>query len=81
MPRGLEDAEVVVIGGTSGIGLATATMAQDAGARVTVVGRDEARLAAALDQLGGAARGRALDVADERAVGELFGSSRTSITW
>ena len=33
-----EDADVVVIGGTSGIGLATAAMAQEAGARVTVVG-------------------------------------------
>ena len=74
MSRGLEDAEVVLIGGTSGIGLATAAMAQEAGARVTIVGRDEARLADALEQLGGAARGTALDVADEGAVGALFGS-------
>ena len=40
----LGNAEVVVIGGTSGIGLATATMVQEAGARVTVVGRDQGRL-------------------------------------
>lgn len=65
---------MVVIGGTSGIGLATAAMAQDAGAHITVVGRDEARLADALAQLGGAARGVALDVADERAVQDLFES-------
>jgi NAD(P)-dependent dehydrogenase (short-subunit alcohol dehydrogenase family) len=74
MPPTIENAEVVVIGGTSGIGLATAAMAQAAGARVTVVGRDETRLADALRQLGGGARGMALDVADEAAVQALFGS-------
>jgi NAD(P)-dependent dehydrogenase (short-subunit alcohol dehydrogenase family) len=70
----LEDRHVVVIGGTSGIGLATATMALDAGARVTVVGRDQRRLAGAVEQLGGVARGVAFDVADEIAVQDLFGS-------
>lgn len=70
----LDGAAVVVIGGTSGIGLATAVMAQAAGARVTVVGRDRGRLADALDQLGGTAHGVAFDVADERAVADLFGS-------
>ncbi len=70
----LEDAELVVIGGTSGIGHATAVMAQEAGARVTVVGRDEARLADALGLLGDDARGVALDVADEAAVRDLFAS-------
>jgi NAD(P)-dependent dehydrogenase (short-subunit alcohol dehydrogenase family) len=74
MPSSLQDAVVVVIGGTSGIGLATAAMARDEGARVTVVGRDERRLAAALDELGDSATGAALDVADEGAVRELFGS-------
>jgi NAD(P)-dependent dehydrogenase (short-subunit alcohol dehydrogenase family) len=70
----IEDSTVVVLGGTSGIGLATATMVQEAGAKVTVVGRDERRLAAALEQLGGTARGVALDVADEDAVRGLFAS-------
>jgi NAD(P)-dependent dehydrogenase (short-subunit alcohol dehydrogenase family) len=74
MSLSLEDAEVVVIGGTSGIGLATAVMAQEAGARITVVGRDESRLADALGQLGSNARGVALDVADEGAVQDLFAS-------
>jgi NAD(P)-dependent dehydrogenase (short-subunit alcohol dehydrogenase family) len=70
----LDNREVVVIGGTSGIGLATATMAQEAGARVTVVGRDQARLADALERLGENARGEAFDVADEVAVQDLFSS-------
>ena len=74
MPSSFEDAVVVVVGGTSGIGLATAALAQAEGARVTVVGRDEGRLAAALDQLGAPARGTALDVADEGAVRGLFDS-------
>jgi NAD(P)-dependent dehydrogenase (short-subunit alcohol dehydrogenase family) len=74
MSLSFEGADVLVIGGTSGIGLATATMAQEAGARVTVVGRDEDRLAGALEQLGGRARGVALDVANEGAVRDLFAS-------
>lgn len=40
------DTHVVVMGGTAGIGLATARSLADAGARVTVTGRDEERLAA-----------------------------------
>jgi NAD(P)-dependent dehydrogenase (short-subunit alcohol dehydrogenase family) len=70
----LNDNQVVVIGGTSGIGLATARMAQEAGAHVTIVGRDKDRLAGALEQLGGTARGVAFDVADETAVQDLFAS-------
>ena len=74
MPSSFQDAVVVIVGGTSGIGLATAAMVQAAGAQVTVVGRDKDRLGAALEQLGGPAQGMALDVADESAVEELFAS-------
>jgi NAD(P)-dependent dehydrogenase (short-subunit alcohol dehydrogenase family) len=74
MNNPMQDAIVVVIGGSSGIGLATAKLAGAAGARVTIAGRDEARLAAALDELAGDSRGVALDVADESAVRELFES-------
>lgn len=74
MASSFNDAVVVIVGGTSGIGLATAAMVQDAGAQVTIVGRDEGRLAAALQQLGGRARGTTLDVADEGAVKDLFES-------
>src|SRR5262245_57268917 len=65
MPTSLQDASVVVIGGTSGIGLATAQMAHDAGARVVIAGRDPERLAAAPEQLGGEAGGVNLDIADD----------------
>jgi len=77
MTLSLRDASVVVIGGSSGIGLATARRANDAGARVTIVGRDERRLESARDQLGGDVRSFALDVADEGAVEGLFASLET----
>ena len=74
MTPSLQDATVVVIGGSSGIGLATARLAGEAGAQVTIAGRDEDRLAAALESLPGNTRGSALDVADEAAVRDLFDS-------
>ena len=45
---------VVLTGPTSGIGLAAARGLADAGSRLTLVGRDEARLAALASELGGA---------------------------
>jgi NAD(P)-dependent dehydrogenase (short-subunit alcohol dehydrogenase family) len=74
MNSSMQDATIVVIGGSSGIGLATARLAGAAGARVTIAGRDEARLATALESLPDGARGVALDVADESAMRELFDS-------
>ena len=47
-----EDKKVVIIGGTSGIGLATARMLVDEGARVLVTGRSQAGLEAAQKELG-----------------------------
>jgi NAD(P)-dependent dehydrogenase (short-subunit alcohol dehydrogenase family) len=44
---------VIVTGGSSGIGLETARLFLREGARVAICGRDEARLAAATEQLGG----------------------------
>ena len=41
-----EGKKVVIIGGTSGIGLATAKMLLEGGARVLVTGRSQAGLAA-----------------------------------
>jgi NAD(P)-dependent dehydrogenase (short-subunit alcohol dehydrogenase family) len=68
----LQDASVVIIGGSSGIGFATARLAASQGARVTIVGRDTDRLAAAMDELGVA--GVSADVADEGGVRDLFDS-------
>lgn len=54
----LRDTHVVIIGGTSGIGLATAHLCLERGARVTVAGRDAKRRAEAERSLHGASGGR-----------------------
>jgi len=69
----LDGQRVVVIGGTSGIGLAVARQAQEAGARVLVAGRSPERVAQALAQLGGTATGESVDARDEAALGRFFG--------
>jgi len=48
----LDGAHLLVTGGSSGIGLATATLAASRGARVSLVARDEDRLAAAAATVG-----------------------------
>ena len=48
----LNGATALISGGTSGIGFAIAKALKDAGSRVAITGRDEARLKAAADQLG-----------------------------
>jgi NAD(P)-dependent dehydrogenase (short-subunit alcohol dehydrogenase family) len=47
-----EDKKVVIIGGTSGMGLATAKMLLDGGARVLVTGLSKAGLESARNELG-----------------------------
>ena len=47
----LDDAHVLITGGSSGIGLAMAARVLDRGARVSLVARDSERLAAAEDAL------------------------------
>lgn len=68
----LEGKKIVIFGGTSGIGLATASMAADAGARVVVVGRDPERLAGALAQLPRGASGMNVDAGNPGEVAEFF---------
>jgi NAD(P)-dependent dehydrogenase (short-subunit alcohol dehydrogenase family) len=63
---------VVIIGGTSGIGLATAELLLGRGYDVVVAGRDAERLEAALKQLGGSVSGYAVDAADEERLAEFF---------
>ncbi len=72
----LQDQQVVIIGGSSGIGLGVASACLEAGASVTLVGRSPDRLEAAATQLGGGPRVRtfAADVTEESQVRELFQS-------
>src|SRR5689334_14967358 len=52
----LTNTTIVILGGSSGIGLATAKAAQVEGARVIITGRSAQRLQAAQAELGNAAR-------------------------
>jgi 3-dehydrosphinganine reductase len=63
----LAGAHVLITGGSRGIGLATARQAAARGARVSLLARDEDRLAEAADSVGAVASAAA-DVADVRAV-------------
>ncbi|HLX38125.1 MAG TPA: SDR family oxidoreductase [Candidatus Binataceae bacterium] len=73
----LANKTVVVLGGSSGIGLATAKAAKDEGAHVIITGRSQARLDAAIKELGTGARAVALDVADEAGMRAFFGDLKS----
>ena len=63
---------VVILGGSSGIGLATAKAAKAEGARIVITGRSPERLQAAKTELGGDVKTIALDVVDEAGTRALF---------
>jgi len=64
--------KVVVLGGTSGIGLATATAAADEGAQVTVASSNPARVEQALKQLPASAAGKVVDLSREDEIEKFF---------
>lgn len=68
----LHGQRVVVLGGTSGTGLATASAAIGLGAEVTVVSSNRANVDRALADLPSHARGHAADLTDPALVLELF---------
>lgn len=68
----LEGATVVVLGGSSGMGLATAQLVVELGATVVIAARDPVRLEEAVALVGDRASGAALDGADSDAVAALF---------
>jgi NAD(P)-dependent dehydrogenase (short-subunit alcohol dehydrogenase family) len=72
MSQRLEGQSIVVIGGTAGMGLATAEAAARAGAKVIVASRTQARVDAAVARIGGDASGVTLDIADAAAVAGFF---------
>ncbi|NYH20101.1 SDR family oxidoreductase [Paraburkholderia bryophila] len=68
----LRDQRVVLLGGTSGIGLATAHAALAMGASVIVVSSSAQRVADAVSGLGERASGYTVDLSDQSAVRGLF---------
>ena len=77
MSGALDGRHALVTGGAGGIGLATARMLVEHGARVTVTGRTAQRLEGAVADLGGStfAQARVADVTDEEAVNTAFESA------
>jgi NAD(P)-dependent dehydrogenase (short-subunit alcohol dehydrogenase family) len=68
----LQNSRILVVGGSSGIGLATALAAAEAGASVTIASRSQPKLDAALARLGGNAGAVVLDTSDEVSVERFF---------
>lgn len=74
MTTSLSQQHVLVLGGSSGIGEATALMAAQAGAHVTIASRSTARLDAALQRLPQGVQAAVLDIENSMDVGDFFAS-------
>jgi NADP-dependent 3-hydroxy acid dehydrogenase YdfG len=70
-----ENKRVVIVGGTSGIGLAVAKEAASQGAKVVIVSSKAERVQEAIRAIGAEAQGQVVDVSKERAV-ESFLTTR-----
>jgi NAD(P)-dependent dehydrogenase (short-subunit alcohol dehydrogenase family) len=69
----LKGKRILILGGTSGIGLAVAEAATAEGSEVVVVSSKQSRVDSALTLLGEGAEGYVTNLSDETAVEELFG--------
>jgi NAD(P)-dependent dehydrogenase (short-subunit alcohol dehydrogenase family) len=72
MGRSLKDTRVLVLGGSSGIGLATAKAAAAAGATVTLASRSNDKVNAAAMEVGKGAAGVPLDTTNDTALEAFF---------
>ena len=66
---------MLFVGGTSGIGLATARIAGELGAEVTVASRSADKVESAVRAVGGRATGRQIDVTSDESVQQFFADS------
>lgn len=69
---GLKAKRVVVVGGSSGIGLAVAQQAASNGAKMVLVSSNAERIQKAVESIGGEAQGHAVNVSNEGAVATFF---------
>jgi NAD(P)-dependent dehydrogenase (short-subunit alcohol dehydrogenase family) len=70
--NGFENQRVVIVGGSSGIGLAVAEEVASQGSEVVIVSSNAERVQEAIKSIGGKTRGQAVDVSDEGAVESFF---------
>jgi len=71
--NGFQNKRVVIVGGSSGIGLAVAEEAAAQGANVLIGSSNAERIQKAMGSIAGEVEGQAVDVSDERAVESFFG--------
>jgi NAD(P)-dependent dehydrogenase (short-subunit alcohol dehydrogenase family) len=69
---GLQNKRVIILGGSSRIGLAVAQQASSQRANVVIVSSNLDRIQKAVQSLRGRAEGQTADPSDERAVAALF---------
>jgi NAD(P)-dependent dehydrogenase (short-subunit alcohol dehydrogenase family) len=69
---GLQGKRVIILGGSSGIGLAVAEQASSEGAKVVVVSSNPERVQKAVQSIGGEVDGQTVDLSEEQAVAALF---------
>jgi NAD(P)-dependent dehydrogenase (short-subunit alcohol dehydrogenase family) len=75
MSSSLQNQRILIIGGSSGIGLATAQLAAERGAHVIIAGRSKSKLDAAVVTLQTASapvRAIAVDITDASSIAQLF---------
>lgn len=72
MSNTLKNKTVVVIGGSSGMGLAVAQKSSQAGARVVIASRSQDKLKTAAAHIGGDVHWQVVDTTDEASVADLF---------
>jgi len=72
--KDFDNKRVIIVGGSSGIGLAVAEKVALLGAEVVIVSSKAERVQEAIKSIGGEARGQAVDVSDEKAVESFFTS-------
>ena len=68
----MESKRVIILGGSSGLGLATAKATAKEGANVVIVSGNQHRMEAALAQLPGEARGHVVDLSREENIKNFF---------
>jgi NAD(P)-dependent dehydrogenase (short-subunit alcohol dehydrogenase family) len=73
----LKDQKIVLIGASSGMGLATAKAAAEAGAKVTLVARKQDELERAAIEVGSGTQAIVADITDEQAIQSLFDQGET----
>lgn len=70
----LDNKRVVILGGSSGIGLAVAQLAASMGARIVIASSNSEKIQRAIGSIPGEAQGEAVDASDEHAIENFFTS-------